>query len=368
MKFGVREICNVVMKTKSARKIGTKQFYKNEPVLYFDTLKTSTLEAAVTTVYATGGRGNSRLVAWDGERTVTFTMEDALISAESFSILAGAGLIDAKEKGQGIHTHITETIDVNDTLTLVKASGSTEATVQQRVVRDSQTGAITAFYLSAKPYIPATANKGADGTSYAFMMLVKDGDIISEPYLPTPKDDWTETTPTTPGADMVTDVNTGKNYYKVLLGNYSTGGIITPSGDTNGYSVVTVADVAKCDSIIVDYYDTRYAGVKQINITPDMIGGNFYLEAETLFRTQDGRDLPAIFTIPNCKIQSNFTFSMAASGDPSTFSFVVDAFPDFTRFDRSQKVLASIDIIEESAEADKFRSQTDANGIVDYEG
>ena len=31
----------------------------NEPVLYFDTLKTSSMEGAATTVYAQGGRGNS---------------------------------------------------------------------------------------------------------------------------------------------------------------------------------------------------------------------------------------------------------------------------------------------------------------------
>ena len=42
MKFGVREICNVVLKAKAAQKVGNKIFYKNEPVLYFDTLKTST--------------------------------------------------------------------------------------------------------------------------------------------------------------------------------------------------------------------------------------------------------------------------------------------------------------------------------------
>ena len=77
MKFGLREICDVVLKARAPMKIGRKVFYKDEPVLYFDTLKTSTLEGASTTVYATGGRGNTRLIAWDGERTVTFTMEDA---------------------------------------------------------------------------------------------------------------------------------------------------------------------------------------------------------------------------------------------------------------------------------------------------
>lgn len=67
MKFGSREICNVVFKAKSNVKIGNKEFKKGQPVLYIDTAKTSTMEGAATTVYATGGRGNSRLIAWEGE-------------------------------------------------------------------------------------------------------------------------------------------------------------------------------------------------------------------------------------------------------------------------------------------------------------
>ena len=110
MRFGVREICDVVLKAKAAQKVGNKLFYKNEPVIYFDTLKTSSMEGAATTVYAQGGRGNSRLMAWEGERTVTFTMEDALISPEGFMILSGAGLIEAGA-GKPIYQHITETVD-----------------------------------------------------------------------------------------------------------------------------------------------------------------------------------------------------------------------------------------------------------------
>lgn len=64
-----------------------------------------------------------------------------------------------------------------------------------------------------------------------------------------------------------------------------------------------------------------------IEITPEIKGQNFYIEASTLFRDENtGLDMPAEFVIPNGKVQSNFTFSMASSGDPSTFSFVVDAF------------------------------------------
>jgi len=39
---------------------------------------------------------------------------------------------------------------------------------------------------------------------------------------------------------------------------------------------------------------------------------------------------------------------MASSGDPSSFTFTMDAFPDYTRFDHSKKVLAAIQIIEEA--------------------
>ena len=68
--------------------------------------------------------------------------------------------------------------------------------------------------------------------------------------------------------------------------------------------------------------------------------------------------MPAEFIIPNCKIQSNFTFTMASSGDPSSFTFTMDAFPDYTRFDKSKKVLAAIQIIKEAASQNLYRKST----------
>ena len=93
MKFGVREIANVVFRAKSNVKIGGTEFQIGQPVLYIDSAKTSTLEGAATTVYAQGGRGNTRLISWEGEKTLTFTVEDALLSPMGLSILSGAGLI-----------------------------------------------------------------------------------------------------------------------------------------------------------------------------------------------------------------------------------------------------------------------------------
>ena len=77
MKFGVREVADVMLKAKVDNQVvGNKKFAKGQPVCHFDTLKTTTVEGAATTVYATGGKGNPRLIAWEGERTLTFTMED----------------------------------------------------------------------------------------------------------------------------------------------------------------------------------------------------------------------------------------------------------------------------------------------------
>ena len=121
MKFGVREICDVVLKKRAPGWFGKLYLEKNAPVMYFDSLKTSSLEGQATTVYAQGGKGNPRLVAWEGDRTVTFTMEDALISPESFSILSGAGLMDAAE-AKPIYVHTTQQVEVkNDSIELDKA-------------------------------------------------------------------------------------------------------------------------------------------------------------------------------------------------------------------------------------------------------
>ena len=324
MKFGVREICDVVLKAKAPQKIGNKIFYKNEPVLYFDTLKTSSVEGAATTVYAQGGRGNSRLVAWEGERTVTFTMEDALISPEGFMILSGAGLIEASEN-KPVYQHVTETVDGSK---ITKGTGT------------------IAIRLSKKPYLPvATENTVGIEGNYAYVMLVKNGEIISEPYIPTHED----------LAEQKDEI-TGESYYLLNIAaheNYDT-------LEEDQYDIDTaIGEAGAFDSAIVDYYvEHKDSNAMQIEITPDKFGGNYYLEASTLFRDQNGVDMPAEFIIPNCKIQSNFTFTMASSGDPSTFTFTMDAFPDYTRFDHSKKVLAAIQIIKDASSQDLYRKAT----------
>jgi hypothetical protein len=341
MKFGVREICDVVLKAKAAQKIGNKVFYAGEPVCYFDTLKTSSMEGAATTVYAQGGRGNARLVAWEGERTVTFTMEDALISPEGFMILSGAGLIDATED-KPIYQHATETVDMSN-------------------INVDEENNVLRIHVEELPYMP----KG-QGENYAYVMLMKSGEIISEPFIPAHHAKGFKLTPLLEGAEVIMPTE-GNEVTEDPNGGYW---IMVSSTDFNNNTINSdeVEDAHNkytmdfsgydFDSVMVDYYIERVGNAQQIEITADKFGGNYYLEASTLFRDQNGVDMPAEFIIPNCKVQSNFTFTMASSGDPSSFTFTMDAFPDYTRFDKSKKVLAAIQMIKEAGSQNLHRHST----------
>jgi hypothetical protein len=112
MKFGVRDITNIIFKASiTGQKLGTTLYNKYDPILYFDSGKISTIESSVSTVYAQGGRGNSRLLGWDGDKVVTLTFEDALMSPKSFTALSGGDLLP----NQNIQLHLTEKDSIQNT-------------------------------------------------------------------------------------------------------------------------------------------------------------------------------------------------------------------------------------------------------------
>lgn len=275
MKFGSREIANVVFRAKSAIKIGNTNFKAGQPVLYIDSAKTSTLEGAGTTVYATGGRGNTRLVAWEGEKTLTFTVEDALISPVSFAMLSGAGLVKG-EATEKVHVHMTtsQVVDTEGKIDLKDALGKNDV-------------------------ICGTAPIYAIKTE-------KDGSLTGTVYEVTVAED--------------------------------------------GKSLSTEVEAAQGETVLVDYYILKSSDkVSEMIVDAENFAGYYYVEADTLFRRQDdGVDAPVNITIPNVKIQSNFSFAMASTGDPSTFTFTMDAFPGYTYFDNTKKVLCVMQIIEDS--------------------
>ena len=260
MKFGLREVCNVVLKAKENDFILGKQRFKGEPILWFDSLKTSGLEGTAETVYARGGRGNTKLISWDGDKEVTFTMEDALLSPMSIAVLVGANEV----KTQVSRKHLVEIITPN--------------TEGEFILKYTPIEGTPVFYCNP--------------------------DDVSECY---------------------------------NQDNLTVDGFV-PDGQTR---------------VLVDYYanvseedgDYHAKAATQIEISPQAFGNGFYLEGETLFR-ESSRDYAAEFIIPSCRVQSTFNFTMASTGDPSTFTFTMDAFPDFI-VGGNKKVLAAIQISAE---------------------
>ena len=275
MKFGVREICDVVFKAKADMKIGTSTFKKGQPVLYIDSAKTSTIEGAATTVYAQGGKGNTRLIAWEGEKTLTFTVEDALLSPIGFAVLSGAGLFKGADS-ELVHVHQTATA-------YVSAEGEIDLT-------DAL----------------ATADK-IDATAPVFAVVAEEDGSL-------------------------------------------TGEVITGLAVDTAGKKLTGGTTAANKTVFVDFYITKAsANVSELQIDAANFAGYYYVEASTLFRRQaDGVDMPAEITLPNVKIQSNFTFSMASTGDPSTFTFTMDAMPGYTAFDKTKKVLCVMQVVEDA--------------------
>ena len=336
MKFGVREICDVVLKKKAPGAFGNLYLDKGMPVLYFDTLKTSSLEGAATTVYAQGGKGNPRLVAWEGDRTVTFTMEDALISPESFSILSGAGFMDASESKK-LYVHTTEQIQIKDgTIKLSNIPSMDEADEgEMYIMTMTEDGAVDTYYLPMKVNKTHIASFDSTSMTLAIDTVIGKADAEGEAA----ENTW------------ISDYN--KDHADLIAKGVAKKAV-RPSAETEAArwgedQKLKIKDPLGNDRVVyVDYYVAADKGVKQIEIEAGKFGGSYYLEASTLFRDQaTGDDFPAEFVIPNCKVQSNFTFTMAPTGDPSTFTFTMDAFPDYTKFDKTKKVIAALQIVED---------------------
>lgn len=81
-KYGIKEVADVTF--YSITRIGDEEFLT--PVLFFDTLKVSTLNKSVETVNATGGKGNSKIISWNFGKDLKLKLEDALFSEASMDM------------------------------------------------------------------------------------------------------------------------------------------------------------------------------------------------------------------------------------------------------------------------------------------
>ena len=324
MKFGVRECANIVFRAKTPTNIGKYQFKAGQPVLYIDTATTSSVEQATTTVYAQGGRGNVRLISWEGEKTLTFTVEDALLSPISLAMLSGADLFQGSASVSKVHFHTTT---AGASMNVTGDAGDKTAIIN------------LADFLGKDESICATNDSPiyiivTDGSGDLTGEMVEAGSegAVQVGYMN--------------GTTFVPSDGSKPNQ-AIKITKAQTAGVASWAG--------TGTDLTGSIAVFVDYYlDKNATSVDELQIAADNFAGNYYVEADTLFRRKsDGVDMPANLTFPNVKIQSNLTFSLSGTGDPSTFTFTMDALPGYTYFDKTREVLCVIQVIEDQTNADK---------------
>jgi len=106
----------------------------NKPFLYMDYALTSTNEHSADTTYATGGKGNPRRLAFDGNRQSTLTISTQIIDFRLISLLAGAE----------VETGATNVFKREVLTAVVDEEGNVKITLSKTPV----TGTVTVFPLS----------------------------------------------------------------------------------------------------------------------------------------------------------------------------------------------------------------------------
>lgn len=158
-KYGIKEVADVM-------------FYEIEdngqrgaPVLYLDTLKVSTIEQTAEETDQRGGKGNPALIIWDYGKEINVTLEDALFSAKSLSIMFGNGTVGDSTT----MSTITKT---------VQFTGSTPPTTFEGP-QNKKYAITSASYYDAAGKAVASSSLIASGVYFAtFDMPIKDVSVI----------------------------------------------------------------------------------------------------------------------------------------------------------------------------------------------
>lgn len=224
-------------------------------LFHLQNLKTSGLENAAETVYATGGRGNARIVGFSSTRTATINLEDAVFTNEAIAMMTGNNLV----------------------------TGAKE--VYKRDVLTVATNKVT---LSKTPV----------GNPISVYELNADGSH---------------------GEELTKAAST------VATGEYSiTGKELT----------FFAGELPNGKQVVVYYKVTTDASAETITISSDKFAGSFKLILDCIVRDAfTKQDFAAQITVHNCKMEDSWSLSMAADGDPSTFTMPIEVLKPSTGTD-----------------------------------
>ena len=261
-KYAIKEVADVMFYELDSKGA------PSAPVLYLDTLKTSTLEQSSETVDATGGKGNVKLLSWDTNKELTLTLEDALFSAKSLGIMFGGTM-----KWYGDKQEVLKTLKAAD----VTADGD-----------------YLSFKISGKTYYIAQTLVTA--FSYA----------------------------DTSGNNKVNPVPVAYPNWTTKKGKASAEGDDVAGQDIE-FVTFDLLDATSTKATWTSGTNNIVTGGLTIDIGAEFNSNTYYITGDTYARNfQSGQDEFLQFIVPKGKVSAeDVSLTMEADGDPATFSMSV---------------------------------------------
>jgi hypothetical protein len=94
--FGIKEVADVgFYDVDSVTVDETTGKVTGTPLFILDTLKVSTIENTAEQTEARGGKGNASLIIWDHSREITITLQDAVLSEKTLSMMFEGNAADS---------------------------------------------------------------------------------------------------------------------------------------------------------------------------------------------------------------------------------------------------------------------------------
>ena len=271
-KYAIKEVADVMFYELDSKGA------PSAPVLYLDTLKTSTLSQSSEVVDARGGKGNVKILSWDTNKELTIEMEDAVYSAKSLGIMFGGKMKVYDNKQEVLKTlrfDPTKIVASGDYLA-VEISGKK-------------------FYI-AKSLVTVFSYQKANGDAVADPVAVTDHDHIN----------WAT------GKVQINTAEQGQD----------------PSYADGDQTIEFITfDLLDCTSNAEARTTSNgiISGGVTIDITAEFNSNTYYITGDTYARNvASGKDEFLQFIIPKGKVSAeDVSLTMEADGDPATFSMTV---------------------------------------------
>ena len=298
-RYGIKEVANLTFYS-----IDATTGRPRTPVLYIDTAKVSTVESTAENSYATGGQGNGRLLAWDFGKEITMSVEDAVFSPKSLSIMFGDGSTPESLIGS---TRPTATAGmVYKTLVLNADKVREDLTL---TAQESPGAGFVRLWKRINSMLGNT-NKDTEGT------LASIGAV--DALVPN-KIVWDSAEGHVTFTSAYSEIADATYALKLIEGTSSDstpgGKIVVGTGTTDNY------DDGK---LYVSFYIDPANGFV-IEVGPDTFPGTYYITADTYARSEaDGSDQFFQIIIPKGKVTSENTLTLEADGDPTVFNMNVE--------------------------------------------